>query len=238
MAAHAFNLNLGSRCRWISHEVEASLVCIVSSRPARDLNRRHCRKQASKPQQQQHKNNTNLIFFKITLYPNCSFPLYSPPGLPSRPLPIHSPQFLFSKGEASHGLHQVAVGLGTSSPIDKTAQWEERVQKAGSRVRDSLLLLLGVPLNGPSYTTVTHHMCREALGQSQAGFQVGSSVSVSPYGPNLVDSVGFLVPLTPLAPTNPKSLLLKAKEVNKYITLMSRKLSNLHLSNGSHIGMC
>lgn len=94
--------------------------------------------------------------------------------------------------------------------------------KGRQQSETALLLLLGVPRNGPSYTTVTHHTCRETLGQSQAGFRVGSSVSVSPYGPNLVDSVGFLVvPLTRLAPTNPKSLLLKAKEVNKYITLMS-----------------
>lgn len=48
MVVHAFNFNLGSRCRWIFYEVGASLVYIVSPRPAKDLNRRHCLKQPSK----------------------------------------------------------------------------------------------------------------------------------------------------------------------------------------------
>ena len=40
------------------------------------------------------------------------------------------------------------------------------------------------------------------LGQSHIGSLVVGSVSVSPYEPRLVDSVGFLVvSLTPLAPT-------------------------------------
>ena len=33
----------------------------------------------------------------------------------------------------------------------------------------------------------------EGLGQSRAGSMIVSSASVSPYGPRLVDSVGFLV---------------------------------------------
>lgn len=42
----------------------------------------------------------------------------------------------------------------------------------------------------------------EALGQPHTGALVGSSVSVSPCGPMLVDTVGFLsVVLTPPAPT-------------------------------------
>jgi hypothetical protein len=45
-------------------------------------------------------------------------------------------------------------------------------------------------------------ICAEILGQSQACFVVGGSVSVGLYWPRLVDSVGFLVMLmTPLAPT-------------------------------------
>lgn len=44
-------------------------------------------------------------------------------------------------------------------------------------------------------------MCIEGLGQSHRGFLVGISVSVSPCGLRLIDSVGFLVvSLTILAP--------------------------------------
>jgi hypothetical protein len=44
------------------------------------------------------------------------------------------------------------------------------------------------------------YICAEVLGPSHACSLVGGSVSVGPYGPRLVDSVGFLmVSLAPLA---------------------------------------
>jgi hypothetical protein len=47
----------------------------------------------------------------------------------------------------------------------------------------------------------TCYICVESLGLSHACSLIGGSVSVSSYGPRLVDSVGLLVvPLTPLAP--------------------------------------
>ena len=46
------------------------------------------------------------------------------------------------------------------------------------------------------------YICAEGLGPSHAYSLVCGSVSVNPYGPRLVDSVGFLVvSLTPHAPT-------------------------------------
>jgi hypothetical protein len=45
------------------------------------------------------------------------------------------------------------------------------------------------------------YICAEGLGLSHAGSLVCGSVSVNPYGPRLVDSIGFLVvSLTPLVP--------------------------------------
>ena len=52
--------------------------------------------------------------------------------------------------------------------------------------------------------TILHNcnICAGGLGKLCEGFLVCSSVSVSNYGPKLIDSVGFLVvSLTPLAPT-------------------------------------
>jgi hypothetical protein len=50
------------------------------------------------------------------------------------------------------------------------------------------------------------YICAEGLGQSHACSLVGGSDSVSPCGPGLVDSVGFLfLYLTSLAPANHSS---------------------------------
>ena len=47
------------------------------------------------------------------------------------------------------------------------------------------------------------YICVGGLGLSHVCSLVGDSISVRPYGPRLVDSVGFLiVPLTPLAPSS------------------------------------
>ena len=60
-------------------------------------------------------------------------------------------------------------------------------------------------------------MYAEILCQSHAGSLVGGSVSVSPYGPRLVDSVGFLVvSLTPLAPTILPAWLLQDSPSSSY----------------------
>jgi hypothetical protein len=54
------------------------------------------------------------------------------------------------------------------------------------------------------------NICAEGLYQSHACSLVGSSVSVSPYGPKLVDSLCFLmVSLAPLAPTILHPLILQ-----------------------------
>lgn len=53
------------------------------------------------------------------------------------------------------------------------------------------------PTQTTSYTTIYS----EDLGQTYVSFVIIAFVSVSPYEPCLVDSVGFLVTSTPQAPT-------------------------------------
>ena len=61
--------------------------------------------------------------------------------------------------------------------------------------------LLGVPHEDQA--TQLLHMCRRPRSLPFSCCLVGFLVCVSPYGPRLVDSVGFLiVPLTPLAPSS------------------------------------
>lgn len=111
---------------------------------------------------------------------------------PSSPIPSPSPQ----KREASHGYQpdltcQIIVRLGASSSVE--VRQSNPVRGKGSKGRQQSqrqvqLLLLGVlHENQAAYVL---HMCR---GTRPVPCVCDSSVSVSPYGPRLVDPIGFLV---------------------------------------------
>lgn len=71
--------------------------------------------------------------------------------------------------------------------------------KAGNSQRQSLFHTVRSPIRKPRCTTTTY---AEGLVQTHANSLVDSSVSVIPYEPKLVGSVGFLVvSLAPLAST-------------------------------------
>lgn len=96
--------------------------------------------------------------------------------------------------------HQVTAGSGTSSPTearqDNTARGRDT--EVGNRVRNNHHSNCW----GTHMETKLHicYICSGDLGSAPASSLVGGSVSVSPHGPRLVDSVGLLVSLTTPVP--------------------------------------
>jgi hypothetical protein len=112
----------------------------------------------------------------------------SPSSHPISQLLLHN---IFRKAQTSYGyqlamVYQIAISLGTSSPI-KAKQGSHRQATESEK---ALAPTVRCCTRMPSYTTVTY---AEGLGQSYLGSLVASSVSVSPYGSRLVDSVDFLI---------------------------------------------
>lgn len=125
-------------------------------------------------------------------------PLFSPPSLPPNVSPTHSFSIsFFKKGKIFHGyqlvtVYQITLWLETTSPIKSGIGSSVGGTGPKSRQknhRQSLFPLLGVSRKDK----VTHcNICELCLGQTHAGSLVVGLVSVSPYEPMLVDSVGFL----------------------------------------------
>jgi hypothetical protein len=85
--------------------------------------------------------------------------------------------------------------------LDKVSQYEEKGSKEQAKESEIVLLsLLGIP---QSYQANCHNLFSEGLVQTHTGAVPATSVSVSPYEPCLVDSVGhvLLCAPSPLTPT-------------------------------------
>jgi hypothetical protein len=128
--------------------------------------------------------------------------------LPFSPSPSLSPTLLSTillpllrKGEESHGYHptlayQVAIKLGVSSSIEVKQGSPVRGNRSKDRQQSETT---PVPALGVLHEDPAVELLHIYIGpRTHAGSLVDSSVSMSPYGPGFVDSVGFLlVSLTP-----------------------------------------
>lgn len=91
------------------------------------------------------------------------------------------------------------------SGLDKAKQLEEKGPSGGKRVRD---IPTAIVLCHSNTKPTTINICGEDLVQTQVDSVIVSSVSVIPYEPCLVDSMGLTLLVSSLIPTIPSPLFL------------------------------
>jgi hypothetical protein len=147
--------------------------------------------------------------YLFILYPDYSFPslLFSQPSLPHQP-PFSPHQLFFplcsEKGWPLMAINPPWLPIRLDSSSFEAREEAQLAERQATESETAPTPAVRSPTRRPSYITAI-----EGLRLSYVCSLVGSSISVSPVGSRLIDSVGFLVlSFTPLAPSSLPSPLL------------------------------